>query len=77
MRFRLSTRSGKIRGEELPHHRSLGHADEVRAVPAHCIHHGQEILVPLLKRRCFVESVRQPDAALVERDAGHVLSVVL
>ena len=66
-----------VRGEELRHRTALRHAEDVRALPTRRVHHGEDVLDPLLECRHLIESIRQAHAAFVELNARHIFAHVL
>jgi hypothetical protein len=66
-----------LRGEQLRHQATLGHASEGHPLEPGSVEHGEDVLRPPLERRGRGEPVRQPDPPLVERDHSEVAPQVL
>jgi hypothetical protein len=66
-----------LRGEQLGHEATLGHASEGHPLEPGSVEHGEDVFRPFLERRGGGEPVRQPDPPLVERDHSEVAGQVL
>ena len=63
--------------EQLSHQSAFGEALDRRVLERRGIHHREDFVAPLLQCRRNPESVREPDASLVEVRDADMLAVVL